>query len=102
MWIGNKKLAQSHILRSLHHSGIGGHSGIHATYQRVKSLFAWPKLKQFVTLFVQACQIYQQAKSEHVKSPSLLQPLPVPEQAWATISLDFIEGLPKSGDFDVI
>lgn len=102
VWVGNNSLAQSHILQSLHHSGIGGHSGIHATYHRVKNLFAWPKMKQSVTAFVQACAICQQAKSEHVKTPGLLQPLPVPEQAWATVSMDFIEGLPKSGKFDTI
>lgn len=81
---------------------MGGHFGIHATYHRVKSLFAWPKLKQTVTAFVQQCEICQQAKVEHVKLSGLLQPMPVPEQAWSTVSMDFIEGLPKSGKMDVI
>ena len=44
----------------------------------------------------------QQAKSEHVKLSELLQPLPVPDQAWHTVSLDVIEGLPKSLECDVI
>lgn len=102
IWIGNNKLAQQYILQSFHNSGVGGHSGINATYHRVKSLFAWPHLKSSVTTYAQACQICQQAKSEHVKLPGLLQPLPVPEQTWSTVSLDFIEGLPKSGQYDVI
>lgn len=51
---------------------------------------------------MQACPIRQQVKAEHVKLPGLLQPLPVPAQAWATVSLDFIEGLPKSQPYDVI
>lgn len=34
--------------------------------------------------------------------PGLLQPLPVPPQGWHTIFLDFIEGLPKSKNFDTI
>jgi hypothetical protein len=34
--------------------------------------------------------------------PGLLQPLPVPPAAWRTISLDSIEGLPKSNGHDMI
>ncbi|WVZ83054.1 hypothetical protein U9M48_030238, partial [Paspalum notatum var. saurae] len=68
---------------------------------KLKALFAWPKLKASVISYVQACQVCQQAKIEHLRLPGLLQPLPVPEQSWATINMDFIEGLPKSGKFDV-
>lgn len=66
------------------------------------SLFAWPKLKETVTQFVQACTVCQQAKVEHVRLPGLLQPLPVPDRAWKVVSLDFIEGLPKSQGYDTI
>jgi hypothetical protein len=65
-------------------------------------LFAWPKLKQSVHRFVAECTVCQQAKPEHVKSPGLLQPLPVPTEPWEMISLDFVEGLPKSHNCDVI
>jgi transposase InsO family protein len=51
---------------------------------------------------VQGCEVCQKAKSEHCKLSGLLQTLPVPLQAWSTVSLDFIEGLPKSGKFDTI
>lgn len=33
---------------------------------------------------------------------SLLQPLPIANQAWKTVCMDFIEGLPKSHKFDTI
>lgn len=59
-------------------------------------------MKTSVTEYVQACQICQQAKSEHVKLPGLLQPLLVPSQAWQSISMDFIEGLPKSNSYEVL
>jgi hypothetical protein len=68
----------------------------------VKSLFAWPKLKASVTAYVQACDICQQAKGDHVRYPGLLQPLPVFDKAWKVVSLDFIEGLPKSQGHDAI
>jgi hypothetical protein len=102
IWVGTNALAQRHILQALHSSAVGGHSGVNATYHRVKSLFSWPHLKTSVTEYVQACQICQQAKSEHVKLPGLLQPLPVPSQAWQSVSMDFIEGLPKSNSYDVL
>lgn len=41
--------------------------GITATYNRVKTLFAWPNLKQHVQVFVQRCSVCQQAKGEHVR-----------------------------------
>lgn len=102
IWVGSNLLAQRHILQALHSSALGDHSGVNATYQRVKSLFAWPQLKSSVTGFVQACQVCQQAKAEHSRLPGLLQPLPVPSQSWQSVSMDFIEGLPKSMGYDVI
>jgi hypothetical protein len=102
IWLGNHEEAKQAILLALHSSGIGGHSGITATYQKVKSLFSWPKLKQDVVSYISKCQVCQQAKSEHTRTPGLLQPLPIPEKAWDIISLDFIEGLPKSSRYDTI
>ena len=46
--------------------------------------------------YLARCQDCQQVKAEHQHPTSLLQPLPVPEWKWETISLDFIIGLPKT------
>lgn len=75
---------------------------ISATYAKVKQFFSWSGLKQFVQDFVQQCQVCQQAKSERIKSPGLLEPLPVPSQAWEIMSMDFIEGLPPSERYNSI
>lgn len=102
MWIGKNTELQLKILSNLHTAAIGGHSGVNVTYQRVRQLFAWPGLRSSVAKFVQACDICQRAKSEHVRYPGMLQPLPVPDHAWQIVSLDFIEGLPKSASFNCI
>jgi hypothetical protein len=41
-------------------------------------------------------------KPEHIPSPRLLQPLPIPDQAWSSIGMDFITGLAKSEAKSVI
>lgn len=102
IWVGNNTLAQQHILQALHSSGMGGHSGVLATYHRIKRYFAWPKIKETIQQFVASCTIYQQAKSEKVRTPGMLQLLPVPTEAWKVICMDLIEGLPMSSNYDVI
>lgn len=50
-------MAQQHVLQAVQQPGVGGHSGVLATYQRIKQLFHWPGLKQAVKEFVVACAI---------------------------------------------
>lgn len=59
-------------------------------------------MKHQVKEFVKQCLTCQQAKTERVSPAGLLQPLPILERPWAVISLDFIEGLPKSGGYNAI
>jgi Integrase core domain/Integrase zinc binding domain len=72
------------------------------TYQRVKKLFYWPKLKEGVLQHVQRCDIYQLSKDEHILTPGLLETLPISEEAWTIITIDFVCGLPRSEGKDVI
>jgi hypothetical protein len=72
------------------------------THSRVKQLFAWTGLKSAVEAYVKKCLVCQQAKPDRAKLPGLLQPLPVPADAWQVVSLDFVEALPLSGGFNCI
>ena len=42
------------------------------------------------------CEICRQEKSVHRLPAGLLEPLTLPEQKWADVSMDFIMGLPKA------
>jgi hypothetical protein len=44
----------------------------------------------------------QRNKGKTIKSPGTLQPLPIPPAIWQDISMDFIVGLPKSGNKSII
>jgi hypothetical protein len=52
IWIGNAPSLQTKILNAFPSSPVGGHSGIEATYIRIKRPFAWHNLKNFVQSFV--------------------------------------------------
>jgi hypothetical protein len=102
VWLGANSALQTKLISAFHSSAIGGHSGVQATYQRIKKLFAWHGLKAAVEDFVKQCSICQHAKHSTAHPPGLLQPLPIPEGAWRDITMDFVEGLPISEGSNVI
>lgn len=100
--VGNDEQWKNNIMQVLHGSPLRGHSGVRATYYRVRQLFYWLGQKTEVVKCVLACEVCQRCKHEQVALPGLLQPLSIPDQAREGISMDFIEGLPKSEAKDVI
>lgn len=102
IWIGNKQELHDKIFAAFHDSPVGGHSGFPVAYHRIHSLFRWSGMKNFIEEKVQSCLICQQAKPERFNYPGLLSPLPVPKKAWEYLTMDFISGLPVSGQFDCI
>lgn len=59
-------------------------------------------MKKAVIDLVRKCDTCQRCKDENVASLGLLQPLAIPNEGWKGISMDFIEGLPKSYSKEVI
>ena len=55
-----------------------------------------------VQVYIHKCEVCQHTKAETMHPVELLQPLPIPSQVWGDISLDFIEGLPRSNGKDTI
>ncbi|KAH9762794.1 hypothetical protein KPL70_000939 [Citrus sinensis] len=90
------------IMSEAHGGTEGGHSGVRKTLDRVKRSFYWKRMQREICSFVAACDNCQRNKHENVLSPGLLQPLPIPEHNWTDISMDFIEGLPKSSGKQII
>jgi hypothetical protein len=101
LWIGANTALQTKLVSVFHASAMGGHSGVTATYQRLRKLFAWKGLKQAVEGFMRQCFVCQHAKHEHVKTPGLLQPLPIPTEPWHDLMMDSIKRLPVSEGHDV-
>jgi hypothetical protein len=73
-----------------------GHSGYQKMITTTRKQFYWPGLKKDIANYLAKCLECQQVKAEHRHPTGLLQPLPILEWKWETISMDFITRLPTS------
>jgi hypothetical protein len=79
-----------------------GHEGTQKTLHRLRAEFYIPSDRALVADCMRSCTTCQRNKTPAMSPAGLLQPLEVPSQVWAGISMDFIEGLPKVGGTSVI
>lgn len=93
---------RSKLMHEMHDTKMGGHSGILRTYKKLGQQFYWPGMLRSVQEYIKGCMVCQKAKVETLAPTGLLQPLPIPNQVWDDITMDFIEGLPISQGKDTI
>nr|GEW03432.1 putative mitochondrial protein [Tanacetum cinerariifolium] len=85
-----------------HNSVVGGHSGALKTQRRMAKEVYWVGMKKDIEKLVTECDICQRTKYSTMAPNGLLQPLNFPTRVWAEITMDFIDGLPKSKGYMVI
>ena len=86
------------IMYECHDSPSRGHFRVLKTLKRISVI----GMKHTIQSYVAACPVCQRNKYSTLSPNSLLQPLPIPHHIWEDLSLDFIEGLPKSKGWDTI
>jgi hypothetical protein len=88
------------LLREVHDAPGGGHLGRDKTLERLRRWYFWPGMDADVAAYVRSCPACQSAKSATQRPLGLLQPLPVPDRPWASVSLDFTAMPPSRNGFD--
>lgn len=83
------------ILQWHHAAPEGGHAGRDITLKIIKHLITWRGFTKEVRQYVRNCHTCQTAKYDVAAYPCLLQTLPIPNEVWVDIFMDFITGLPK-------
>jgi hypothetical protein len=101
-WQGNMRLCVPKDVRvqvmQEDHENInkGAHCGYHKAYNRLASIYFWPRMSKDIREFVTTCDVCQKVKSKRHAPYGLLQPIPIPSKPFEVISMDFIPELPKT------
>lgn len=90
------------VLRLCHDSLLAGHFGIEKTMNLVMRSYWWPTFRKDVKLYVSSCQMCGRTKTITQLPAGLLKPLPIPKRPWASLSVDFIVGLPLVSGYDSV
>jgi hypothetical protein len=74
----------------VHHDSLpGGHGGRQATYERLSRHYFWPLATATVAQYCRNCLTCQRSKPNKEGKHGLLNPFPVPDTYWNSISADF-------------
>jgi hypothetical protein len=84
------------ILYELHDAPYSGHVGGRKTIKAVQRFYWWPGMTTQIDHYGRSCHSCQRAKAVQQQAAGLLHPLPIPSEPFASISMDWITGLPTT------
>jgi len=84
------------IVALCHDTQIAGHPRCWKTLKLVSWNYWWPQMSRYIGQYVSTCDLCLQTKPWRHSPVGELQPLPVPDTQWNTLSVDFVVELPES------
>lgn len=107
LWYANERLIiprvgslRATLFRLAH--DVLGHMGVDKSYDHLRRSFYWPGMRsELADLYVKGCAECQRNKSG-LKEQGPLHPLPVPDDRFQSIALDFVGPLPTENGFDAL
>ena len=95
LWVTKKGHLQLEVIKEIHDQPAVGHPSMERTLGMAQRHYYWLSMKEMIQRFIRNCHMCKQAKAARDTYHGLLQSLPVPEQAWTDITMDFVVELPK-------
>jgi hypothetical protein len=92
------------ILQELHDHPTTGHPRRDETLRKIKELYQWPKMNQWITNYVKGCATCQQNKiqTHKKKTPPFRITMTPDPKPFSQIAMDLITGLPQVNKKDTI
>lgn len=91
------RMLQKRLLGQFHDRVLAGHPGVDRT-RVIRSIFWWPRMDRDIVTFVQSRVGCAGGMASLLGAGGLLQPLPVPRVPWEHTGIDWVVGLPMTGD----
>ena len=95
LWVADKDQLQYKVIKKIYDQPVVGHPSTERTLEMAWRHYYWLGMKEMIQQFICNCHVYKQAKAAQDTYHSLLQPLPMLEQVWTDITMDFVIRLPK-------
>ncbi|KAG3028249.1 hypothetical protein PC128_g13255 [Phytophthora cactorum] len=85
---------RARLIHEFHDSPSGGHLGREKTFASLSRDFYWPDMYKWVRKWVRSCEVCQCVKPSPSKQAPL-RPLEIATEPWASVTMDFVFGLPR-------
>src|SRR4051812_5808153 len=102
IYVPNTSDLRLRVLQYKHDHILAGHPGQNKTLSLVRREYTWPDLREFIKHYCKSCTTCMRGKPQRHRPYGLLKQLPIPERPWNSISMDFIETLLTSNDYNAI
>lgn len=96
LWVPNDRMLKTELMGRYHDAA--GHFGQKRTVKKLCDLFYWNRIRDDVEDYCRSCEQCAAHKSSNQLPAGLLRPLPIPDEPWQVIGIDFVGPLPKSTD----
>lgn len=95
LWVAEDDQLRLDFIKKVHNQQTVSYPELARILKMLQQHYYWPGMKATTKQYIQNCHVCLCAKAPCNTYNSLLQPLPVLEQPWVNLTMDFVIGLPK-------